>query len=254
MRYKGDKPHRHFIRREAKPLITELSDALEEPSFPLLAAKSVTKAKADPSEGASFPLHGAGQSGAPCPDSSSQASLQRGAPDTDVEHMADGKAGTSRPLQPETHVEFLGRPVNAVQVLLRASSPNTGFDVDDSLHVDIVNEQLKLTLPGCAPVAVQLPFAVSLDPADGAEACLASDKQACSVRLPFRGCRSCFQQVGLPYPCDIAAFCQYAEICNGIYRSSECHESNLQVLIKRVCWGQAKQAAAMPAAMAEAVS
>jgi hypothetical protein len=266
MRYKGDTPLPQFIRQDpaqqaqqAKQLISEVED--DSPAFPLLAggSKRPTQRKAEGSRDSSSPSAAAGAVAAPAipPATAAPSSSAAGAagataagaaksrPPKTLGSAAEPQSGVhgtaavagaaaqqaqqaQQQHQLQYSVEYMGRPVEAVQLTVQlpaqaaaslragagaggqlqvqgmppggrreASSGSSGSSSSsnsgNSVKVEVAGQSVHVEVPGCQVLEVELPFAVA---AQGAGAELAPGFGQLRVRLPFRPFKYLYNEVG----------------------------------------------------------
>jgi hypothetical protein len=201
MSYKGDAVLTQRVRKERKPLVTDMGDMFEEPTFPLLAAKpkqpaaGAAAAAAGKHTGNSGAAAAAGGAGA-----SSSSSSRAGAPATAAGGQGppgiSGRGGGQQQQQQMTYtLTTSGKPVQQVEVEVQIPAaqlqqlPGTTTITSSSsslgsagVDVKLQGLQLTVTAPGCAPLAVPLPFYVDLA---AAAAQLVVAKGVLQVVLPY---------------------------------------------------------------------
>ena len=184
MRYKGDAPLPQFIRSEAaegpqQQLISEVESGSEGPALRLPANKEgAALAAAAGMAPSSTALVQAGQK--------SQAQSTEGGEEEAGPVAGDSTTTTNRSALAELQhsVQFEGRPVEAVNlwVQLPAGAATTVRRHTDSLSVRVEGEVVQVQAPGCRPLTVTLPLAVT---SRGGAAQLRPDGQQLDVRLPY---------------------------------------------------------------------
>ncbi|CAL8472031.1 g11573 [Coccomyxa elongata] len=195
MRYKGDKVVSQRLRLDRKPLVTDLGDVMEKPSFPLVADKEQTAvppasaAKRDPAkEGPSSTLKRD-----QVPERTGTASPPAVPPSSSFS-FSSGKQ-IDQPQQhgiPFHEVQYVGRPAEAVQVSisLEQVDPSSSSQVSVQVHLD----QVTVQFPGHAPLNLSLPFAVD---ANLGKAETMDGGRNLLLLLPFKPYRSFIEEMKL---------------------------------------------------------
>lgn len=90
-------------------------------------------------------------------------------------------------------VEFIGRPVDSIAITVDWPAHATADSMADST-AEVAGEHVYIDLPGCKPLDVQLPFAVTTEDAVVQPA---KENRQLQIRLKYLPCRQLLQQVGL---------------------------------------------------------
>lgn len=208
MRYKGDAPQPQYVRLDRsqqaqqaqRQLVSEVEPpGGEAPAFPLLAAGS----KRPGAAGAARPAAPAAQQAAAAPGRAGAAG-QPAAPPAVPSRAAAAEpcaapaalaVGKQQQLL-QHNVEYLGRPVDAVQVTVRlpdgAAAAAAGRGLAEAA-VEVAGHSVYITAPGWPALAVELPFAVA---AAGGTAQLAPGGRELLLTLPYRPFRAVYEEVG----------------------------------------------------------
>ncbi|GAX75054.1 hypothetical protein CEUSTIGMA_g2498.t1 [Chlamydomonas eustigma] len=165
MKYKGDEIEKQNIRVERKPLVCEVMDLEEEPTFPLVTKKHPNPIVPPP--GATSIL---------LPSSTASTSLPSSSHTSSAQSPSAHPAVSSHPTQQQkpaggglitalTHtVEYLHRPVDEVLVTINIPQSSTSTALksgsESEVVVEVSGKSVLVTIPGFKQLNVQLLFSV----------------------------------------------------------------------------------------------
>lgn len=200
MRYKGDLPpppakiqmqgEAALMQRPSKPVIAEVPKQNEKPSFALLASKG-QKRKTTPAAAASSPA--APQGGGKPASTARQHAAQQTAQAAASEGQQQGQQLEA--LRPQ--VAYVGRPATAVTITvpLPAAVAVTSRRDSRSINTSVCAETVHVLAPGCQPLSVKLPFAVSAVGGSAEVAEGSSGGASLVLTLPYRPFSSVLEEL-----------------------------------------------------------
>ncbi|BDA47531.1 probable PIH1 domain-containing protein 1 at N-terminal half [Coccomyxa sp. Obi] len=195
LRYKGDKVVSQRLRLDRKPLVTDLGDVMEKPSFPLVADKKQTPVT--PASAAKKGPAKEGPSGTlkkdQVPEKPGSTSAPAAAPSSSFSFSSEKQGGQPQEQGIPSHeVQYQGRPAEAVQVsvCIEQTDPSSSDQVSVQVHLD----QVIVKVPGYAPLKLSLPFAVD---ANLGKAEITDGGKNLLLLLPFKPYRSFIEEMKL---------------------------------------------------------
>lgn len=194
MTYKGLHVASQRMRVDQKPLVTEVGDILEEPTFPLIAKKQDSHKRPAPT-----PAQTILPTSTSTPSSSAAAAPLSKQQQVAQPHLQQATTSPSSAGLPQTasySIEYEGRPVETMVVKVDLPSlPGTTVSngsswSPDDLSAEVQHQHVYIQGKGLQPLHVELPFAVN---AQHAEAVLQAGQLL--LRLPYYPVASWVQQL-----------------------------------------------------------